>query len=141
MPPRPALQSLLSQHDAEVLETVATAEAHRRVMCLLPAHFAAFTPAQQHKIRALLGVNHTPAPDPQAADAPPRYWLYFSGQTWSGHGPVPPAFLAWEGTVAHTEWKRRHPEERFPRYPGLRNAITAETFDGQSHYTTTGKSR
>lgn len=50
-------------------------------------------------------------------DLTPRLWLHFNCETWSGRGRPAKAFIAWEGTVAHTEWKKRHRGERFPAYP------------------------
>ncbi|MGA6149699.1 hypothetical protein [Stenotrophomonas sp. NPDC077461] len=103
---------------------VATKEAYERVLVLLNASFADFSPEQQRRIRAAVAVEHSTHPGPRAkpakaaAETPPRYWLPHSQVTWSGRGRVPQAFLAWEGTVAHTEWKKHHPDERFPAYPG-----------------------
>ncbi|WP_411850111.1 hypothetical protein ACLB90_14470 [Stenotrophomonas sp. LGBM10] len=103
---------------------VATKEAYERVTVLLNASFADFSPEQQRRIRATVAVEQPASPAPRAkpakaaVEAPPRYWLPHSQVTWSGRGRVPQAFLAWEGTVAHTEWKKHHPDERFPAYPG-----------------------
>ncbi|MCC7634816.1 H-NS family nucleoid-associated regulatory protein [Stenotrophomonas rhizophila] len=114
--------------DEQALLRAATQEAYRRVTLLLNASYADFSPEQQRRIRAALG-SETPAGAVSPArrgkpgstakqDLPPRYWLPYSGETWSGRGRPPKAFLAWEGTVAHTEWKKRHPDQRFPAYPG-----------------------
>ncbi|SEL15056.1 DNA-binding protein H-NS [Pseudoxanthomonas sp. GM95] len=103
--------------DQAVLKAV-IAEAHRRVLSLLEGHFSSFDARQQDKIRRLAGVARpSQVPRTEKKDAPPRYWLPFSGETWSGIGRPPKAFAAWEGTVAHTEWKKNHPNERFPRFP------------------------
>ncbi|MDQ1090654.1 DNA-binding protein H-NS [Xanthomonas sacchari] len=48
----------------------------------------------------------------------PKYWLPHSQETWSGRGRTPRAFHAWVGTVAYNEWKKRHPNEKFPAFPG-----------------------
>lgn len=112
----------------KALLSAATKEAYKRVNLLLSAYFEDFSPAQQRRIREAIGASARPTPPKQAKvpkapkapkeNLPPRFWLPFSGETWSGRGRPPAAFLAWEGTVAHTEWKKRHPGERFPTYPG-----------------------
>jgi DNA-binding protein H-NS len=105
--------------DDQALLDAAVDEAHRRLTALLQAHFEGFSAKQRDRIGALIGVKTTPT-TPAAArdDEVPRYWLPFSGQTWSGRGRPPREFVAWEGTVAHTAWKKRHPDERFPTFPG-----------------------
>lgn len=114
--------------DEQALLRAATREAYERVTLLLTASYADFSPEQQRRIRALTGseasasaaspVKRAKPAKPAGEDLPPRFWLPYSGETWSGRGRPPKAFLAWEGTVAHTEWKKRHPDERFPKYPG-----------------------
>lgn len=113
----------------EALLRAAVSEAYSRISLLLGACFEDFSPAQQRMIRAAVGAGPASAPSPPRkvakrtdkapkVSAPPRFWLPYSGETWSGRGRPPQAFLAWEGTVAHTEWKKHHPDERFPAYPG-----------------------
>jgi len=109
----------------QALLRAATREAYERVTTLLTASYADFSPEQQRRIRALVGTDGAarPAKTPKAPrattqEATPRYWLPHSQETWSGRGRVPKSFLAWEGTVAHTEWKKHHPDERFPAFPG-----------------------
>ncbi|WP_312237457.1 H-NS family nucleoid-associated regulatory protein [Stenotrophomonas sp.] len=77
--------------------------------------------SQRRKIREAIGAKAASIAIKQvkAIKAPrngltPRLWLHFNGETWSGRGRPPKAFISWEGTVAHTEWKKRHPSERFP---------------------------
>lgn len=48
----------------------------------------------------------------------PKYWLPHSGETWTGRGRTPKAFVAWEGSAAYSEWKAGHPDEKFPAFPG-----------------------
>lgn len=120
-----AAQVARSGMDEQALLKAATREAYERVTLLLSTSFADFTPEQQRRIQALVGAEgparrEKPAKAAKAAkeDLPPRFWLPHSGATWSGRGRVPNAFLSWEGTVAHTEWKKTHPDQRFPAYPG-----------------------
>ncbi|MFY0186046.1 H-NS family nucleoid-associated regulatory protein [Stenotrophomonas rhizophila] len=104
----------------------ATKEAFKRVISLLETSFSDFSPTQQQHIRQMVGQKTSlSAPGklraqsrPVPNEAPPRFWLPFSGETWSGRGRPPKAFLAWEGTVAHSDWKKHHPGERFPAFPG-----------------------
>lgn len=109
----------------QALLRAATKEAYDRVTVLLTTSYADFSPEQQRRIQTLVGRvgAAAPAKAPKALKAPkqelpPRYWLPHSQETWSGRGRVPQSFLSWEGTVAHTEWKKRHPDERFPAFPG-----------------------
>jgi DNA-binding protein H-NS len=105
--------------DDLALIDAAVGEAHGRLIALLQAHFEGFSVKQRDRIAALIGIKTTAATStPARNDDVPRYWLPFSGQTWSGRGRPPTEFVAWEGTVAHTAWKKRHPDERFPRFPG-----------------------
>lgn len=111
--------------DESALLRAATKEAFERALVLLTASYADFSPEQQRRIRAAVENAGSASPTPRAKPAkiprealPPRFWLPHSGATWSGRGRIPGAFLAWEGTVAHTEWKKTHPDQRFPSYPG-----------------------
>lgn len=125
-----ALDTLLARSsvDDPALLRAATREAYDRVTLLLKASYEDFSPEQQARLRAIVGAASSPAltasprrgkaSKPPREDLPPRFWLPYSGETWTGRGRPPKAFIAWEGTVAHTEWKKHHPDERFPTYPG-----------------------
>ncbi len=111
--------------DESALLRAATKEAFERALLLLTSSYADFSPEQQRRIQAAVASAGSASPAPRAKPAkiprealPPRFWLPHSGATWSGRGRIPGAFLAWEGTVAHTEWKKTHPDQRFPSYPG-----------------------
>ncbi|MEN4950386.1 H-NS family nucleoid-associated regulatory protein [Stenotrophomonas sp. TWI819] len=111
--------------DESALLRAATKEAFERALLLLSSSYADFSPEQQRRIRAAVGSEGSASAVARAKPAkvpreelPPRFWLPHSGATWSGRGRIPGAFLAWEGTVAHTEWKKTHPDQRFPSYPG-----------------------
>lgn len=112
--------------DESKLLRAATKEAFKRITSLLEASFSDFSPAQQQHIRQMVGQKTSLSSPgklrtqakPSSDEASPRFWLPFSGETWSGRGRPPKAFLAWEGTVAHSDWKKNHPNERFPAFPG-----------------------
>lgn len=112
-----------ADQDGPAVLRAATQEAFKRVTLLLERSYPDFSADQQRRIRALVATEPTAPPAerikrPAREPLPPRFWLPHSGATWSGRGRVPQAFLAWEGTVAHTEWKKHHPDQRFPTYPG-----------------------
>lgn len=97
-----------SQVFAEVMERISEYGEH-------------FTANQKAEISAALRSRESAksrAPRQQKKDVPPRYWLPHNGETWSGRGRTPRAFVAWEGTAAYNQWKTAHPHEKFPKYPG-----------------------
>ena len=103
----------------------ATKEAYERVTVLLNASYADFSPEQQQRIRALVAGDAAASPARRAKPAKTargRDRTRFPGCAAASNAGaaarVPQTFLAWEGTVAHTEWKKHHPDERFPAYPG-----------------------
>ena len=97
-----------------------SSEAFSEIMGLLDQYGALFSPKQKTDIVAAAGAS-TPAPRKSSAatkEIPPKYWLPHSGDTWTGRGRPPRAFTAWEGTAAYKEWKAKHPNEKFPKFPG-----------------------
>lgn len=94
-----------------------TAEAFSDVMGLLAQYSALFSAKQKADIVAAVG---SPRPKKVVAskEIAPKYWLPHSGDTWTGRGRPPRAFTAWEGTAAYKEWKAKHPNEKFPKFPG-----------------------
>lgn len=105
------------------LRQQATADAFAEVMNLLGQYGGQFTAKQKAEIAAAAGTTASakPARAKKAAasrEVAPKYWLPHSGETWSGRGRPPRAFAAYEGSVAHKEWKAKHPDERFPKFPG-----------------------
>lgn len=98
--------------DDQALLRAATKEDFARVMLLLNACYTDFNPDQQRRIREAVDakpLSHAPKhfgvktkPKRLDQEATPRFWLPFSGDTWSGRGRPPKAFIAWEGTVART---------------------------------------
>ncbi len=80
-----------------------------------------FTAKQKADISAAVRPQETTKPSAsrqQKKVVAPKYWLPHTGETWSGRGPTPRAFAAWEGTAAYNQWKAAHPNEKFPKYPG-----------------------
>ncbi|QEO99506.1 histone-like nucleoid-structuring protein [Xanthomonas oryzae pv. oryzicola] len=48
----------------------------------------------------------------------PKYWLPHNQETWSWRGRPPKAFTIWQGSASYKEWQAKHPDEKFPKYPG-----------------------
>lgn len=104
----------------EELRKEQAASSFSTVIELLSQYGAQFDAKQRAEIAALVA-SKTPAPKKAAAsktEVQPKYWLPHTGETWSGRGRPPRSFTAWEGTVSHREWKAKHPNEKFPKYPG-----------------------
>lgn len=104
----------------EELRKEESASAFSTVIELLGRFGAQFDAKQRAEIAALVAPK-TKAPKQAAAaksEVQPKYWLPHTGETWSGRGRPPRSFTAWEGTVSHREWKAKHPNEKFPKYPG-----------------------
>ena len=97
-----------------------SADAYTEIMGLLAQYGALFTAKQKAEIIAAVGSSSPRRPKKAAAskEITPKYWLPHSGETWTGRGRPPRAFTAWEGTAAYKEWKARHPNEKFPKFPG-----------------------
>ncbi|KAJ4853655.1 H-NS histone family protein [Xylella fastidiosa subsp. multiplex] len=79
-----------------------------------------FNVKQKSEITALVKEVTPPRKAPAKAkrEAPIKYWLPHCGATWSGRGKLPKPFEAWIGTAAYTAWKAKHPDEKFPAFPG-----------------------
>jgi DNA-binding protein H-NS len=97
-----------------------SADAYSEVISLLGQYGALFTAKQKAEIVATIGASSPSRPKkaPVSKEVAPKYWLPHSGETWTGRGRPPRAFTAWEGTAAYKEWKARHPNEKFPKFPG-----------------------
>lgn len=108
----------LEQQEAELREQQSV-EAFEKAMGLLRDYGSHFSARQKTEIAGFFGaetgVKRRAAPKQEVQ---PKYWLPHSGETWSGRGRPPRAFSAWVGTAAYNEWKARHPDEKFPKYPG-----------------------
>lgn len=112
------LRNLAEQE--EQLRKQQSADAFSEIMGLLRQYGKSFTAKQKADIVAAAGeqaASRAKKPS-KTAEVAPKYWLPHSGETWSGRGRPPRAFTAWEGTAAYKEWKARHPNEKFPKFPG-----------------------
>ncbi|MBD9477396.1 H-NS family nucleoid-associated regulatory protein [Pseudoxanthomonas sp. PXM02] len=109
----------LEQQEAQLREQQA-ADAFAEVMNLLGQYGRHFSAKQKAEIVAAAGAS-SPARVKKPAtssEVAPKYWLPHTQDTWTGRGRPPRAFTAWEGTAAYKEWKAKHPNEKFPKYPG-----------------------
>lgn len=109
----------LEEQEAQLLKEQAS-NAFSQIIRALQTFGANFDARQRAEISALVtsGPRVAKRAANKGSDSAPKYWLPHSGETWSGRGRPPRAFTAWEGTVAHREWKANHPNEKWPKYPG-----------------------
>lgn len=110
----------LEEQEAQIRQDEISAT-HSEIIALLIKVGAELTAKQKVEITEALGVkgaNRGVQKAKPKAEVVPKYWLPHTQETWSGRGRTPRSFLAWEGTSAHKEWKAKHPDERFPKYPG-----------------------
>ncbi|WP_295943414.1 H-NS family nucleoid-associated regulatory protein [uncultured Xanthomonas sp.] len=111
----------LEQQEATLLEEEASS-AFLQVSDLLSRFGQHFTAKQKAELAAQVGGSSGPGRPKKAAgtkkEVAPKYWLPHTQETWSGRGRTPLAFKAWEGSPAYNEWKAKHPDEKFPKYPG-----------------------
>ena len=97
-----------------------SADAYTEIMGLLAEYGALFTAKQKAEIVTAVGASSPAKPKKAVAgkEVAPKYWLPHTQETWTGRGRPPRAFTAWEGTAAYKEWKAKHPNEKFPKFPG-----------------------
>ena len=97
-----------------------SADAYSEVIRLLAQYAVLFTAKQKAEIVTAVGASSPAKPKKAVAgkEVAPKYWLPHTQETWTGRGRPPRAFTAWEGTAAYKEWKARHPNEKFPKFPG-----------------------
>jgi DNA-binding protein H-NS len=110
---------LLEEQEVELHKQEAS-NAFEQVTSLLRAFASHFDSKQRAEIAGYVvtGVKTKKASTGPKQEVAPKYWLPHSQETWSGRGRPPRAFSAWEGTQAYNAWKAKHPEEKFPKYPG-----------------------
>lgn len=108
----------LEQQEAQLRQQQAT-EAFSEVMSLLGQYGQHFSAKQKSDIAAAAGASSVRVKKEAGnKEVAPKYWLPHTQETWSGRGRPPRSFTAWEGTAAYKEWKSRHPDEKFPKFPG-----------------------
>ncbi len=111
----------LEEQEAQ-LHQEQSSQAFAEVTGLLNQYGQHFNSKQKAEIAALIGTTKGPGRPKKASgskkEVAPKYWLPHSQETWSGRGRTPLAFKAWEGSPAYNEWKAKHPNEKFPAYPG-----------------------
>lgn len=112
----------LEQQEATLLEEEASS-AFLQVSDLLSRFGQHFTAKQKADIAAHVVSSNAGPGRPKKANSTkkevaPKYWLPHSQETWTGRGRTPRAFVAWEGSAAYKEWKAKHPDEKFPKFPG-----------------------
>ncbi|MET1024327.1 MAG: H-NS family nucleoid-associated regulatory protein [Pseudoxanthomonas sp.] len=110
----------LEERETELLGQQST-EAFEQIVSLLKSFSDQFNSRQKAEIAGFV-VSGAKASKPAASgpkkEVAAKYWLPHSGETWTGRGRPPRAFAAWEGTAAYTDWKKNHPDEKFPKFPG-----------------------
>ena len=112
----------LEQQEASLLEEEASS-AFLQVSDLLSRFGQHFTAKQKADLAAQLGGTSAGPGRPKKAggtkkEVAPKYWLPHTQETWTGRGRTPRSFAAWEGSAAYKEWKAKHPDEKFPKFPG-----------------------
>jgi DNA-binding protein H-NS len=112
---------VLEEQEAS-LRQQATAEAFSQIIALLVNNAVQFDSKQRAEIAGHV-ISTARARKPASSTKPkkevaPKYWLPHTQETWSGRGRTPKAFTAWEGTSAYNDWKKNHPGEKFPKFPG-----------------------
>ncbi|ENZ95885.1 H-NS family nucleoid-associated regulatory protein [Xanthomonas fragariae] len=112
----------LEEQEASLIKEEASS-AFQQVSDLLSRFGQHFTAKQKADLAAQLGASFGGPGRPKKAagtrkEVAPKYWLPHTQETWSGRGRTPRAFAAYEGSAAYKEWKAKHPNEKFPKYPG-----------------------
>ncbi|MBB3779200.1 MULTISPECIES: H-NS histone family protein [Xanthomonas] len=109
----------LEEQEAQ-LRQQQSSEAYSEIVKLLDQYTQHFSAKQKSEIAALIGADVV-KPKKGAStrkEVAPKYWLPHNQETWSGRGRPPKAFTIWQGSASYKEWKAKHPDEKFPKYPG-----------------------
>lgn len=109
----------LEQQESQLREEATTAafEQVRSILAEFASHFSARQKAELTSMVAVAAPGRGVSKS-EKREVAPKYWLPHTQETWSGRGRTPRNFAAWEGTAAYKEWKSRHPDEKFPKFPG-----------------------
>lgn len=97
-----------------------TSDAFAQVIGLLNSFSRNFDAKQKAQIAAHVASEARAPKKKKGAkeDLPPKYWLPHTQETWSGRGRPPRSFKIWEGSASHRDWKAKHPDEKYPKFPG-----------------------
>ncbi|CAD7347236.1 MULTISPECIES: H-NS histone family protein [Xanthomonas] len=109
----------LEEQEAQ-LRQQQSSEAYSEIVKLLDQYTEHFSAKQKSEIAALIGAD-VAKPKKAASmkkEVAPKYWLPHNQETWSGRGRPPKAFTIWQGSASYKEWKAKHPDEKFPAFPG-----------------------
>lgn len=109
----------LEEQEAQ-LRQQQSSEAYSEIVKLLNQYTEHFSAKQKSEIAALIGAA-VAKPKKAAStrkEVVPKYWLPHNQETWSGRGRPPKAFTIWQGSASYKEWKAKHPDEKFPAFPG-----------------------
>ncbi|NJC36475.1 DNA-binding protein H-NS [Xanthomonas arboricola] len=109
----------LEEQEAQ-LRQQQSSEAYSEIIKLLDQYSEHFSAKQKSEIAALIGVGIAKPKKTAFAkkEVAPKYWLPHNQETWSGRGRPPKAFTIWQGSASYKEWKAKHPDEKFPAFPG-----------------------
>lgn len=114
----------LEEQEAKLIEDEAS-DAFLQISDLLSRYGQHLTAKQKADIASQVGSSSNGPGRPKKSagtgtrkEVAPKYWLPHTQETWTGRGRTPRAFVAWEGSAAYKEWKAKHPDEKFPKYPG-----------------------
>ncbi len=111
------LRKLEQQED--FLRKEQTSGAFAQVIGLLSSFGQDFSTKQKAEIAAqVVSEPRAPKKEGSKEELPPKYWLPHTQETWSGRGRPPRSFKIWEGSASHREWKAKHPDEKYPKFPG-----------------------
>ncbi|WP_416204007.1 H-NS histone family protein [Xanthomonas euvesicatoria] len=109
----------LEEQEAQ-LRQQQSSEAYTEIVKLLDQYTDHFSAKQKSEIAALIGAGVAKPKNAASAkkEVAPKYWLPHNQETWSGRGRPPKAFTIWQGSASYKEWKAKHPDEKFPAFPG-----------------------
>jgi len=112
----------LEEQEAKLIEDEAS-DAFLQISDLLTRYGQHLTTKQKADIASQVGSSSNGSARQKRAFSEKKavaqkYWLPHTQETWSGRGRTPRSFAAGQGTAAYKEWKSKHPDEKFPAYPG-----------------------
>ncbi|TBV69782.1 H-NS family nucleoid-associated regulatory protein [Pseudoxanthomonas winnipegensis] len=115
-------KNLVVQRDKDVPAALATLKAYAEVL----------TAAQRKQVAQLIGEavdSSTPKAPGKTANkrstgkVAAKYQLT-TGETWTGRGRTPLAFVAWAKSAEGKAWRKANPDQQWPPAPGAATAAT-----------------